>query len=103
MHVLAFTRPSNMEAILPRVDGSMNRQLCLLQVVLHPVSLHWSILFPNASKNEIVGKGRYNWSDGSSYDGGVVGGLRSGHGTFTSADGTLVNKTRIEGTSTPTL
>ncbi|CAM9798767.1 unnamed protein product, partial [Scytosiphon promiscuus] len=41
-------------------------------------------------KNEIVGNGRYNWSDGSSYEGGVLGGSRSGCGTFISADGTLV-------------
>lgn len=44
------------------------------------------------SKNEPVGEGRYTWSDGSSYVGGVIGGLRNGHGIFTSADGTLVRE-----------
>lgn len=42
------------------------------------------------SKNELVGTGRYTWSNGSTYEGGVYGGLRDGEGTFTSADGTLV-------------
>lgn len=49
-------------------------------------------LVPENRKNELVGAGRYNWSDGSSYEGGVMGGLRHGHGTFTSADGTLVRQ-----------
>lgn len=45
-----------------------------------------------ARKNKLMGTGRYTWSGGSSYEGGVVEGLRNGHGTFTSADGTLVSQ-----------
>lgn len=41
-----------------------------------------------------MGTGRYTWSDGSSYDGGVSQGLRSGRGTFTNSDGTLVRYDR---------
>ena len=37
-----------------------------------------------------MGLGRFTWRDGSSYEGSVIGGLRNGHGTFVSADGTLV-------------
>lgn len=43
--------------------------------------------------NELVGSGRYTWSNGSSYEGGIFKGLRDGQGTFTCADGTLVGGT----------
>lgn len=36
--------------------------------------------------------GRYTWSNGSTYEGGVAHGLRDGQGVFTSADGTLVRQ-----------
>lgn len=41
-------------------------------------------------KNQLTGTGCYTWSDGSSYEGGVVCGLRNGYGKFKSADGKLV-------------
>lgn len=93
MHVLAFARPREIKwknQCNTKSRGTIRWLLYPTKTVVRPDAFCWWISFSNASKNEIVGNGRYNWSDGSSYDGGVIGGLRSGHGTFTSADGTLV-------------
>ena len=43
---------------------------------------HFDFIQGDFTMNEITGKGLYTWPDRSTYEGAVVKGKRTGHGTF---------------------